>query len=156
MSHLYIYMIWTRHEITPRLIYVSFIHVYALTHLCLIYTHSLISTYLCASVRGTWRMYMCCITHPSKCVTWLIHVCSVTHPCVWHNASTRVTWLTQVCDVAHACVSHTWIRQRVWHVQTATHSYVGHSSFIVAFNQYGVASISRLLKIIGLFCKRAL
>jgi len=106
MCHLYIYMIWTCHEIVPRLIYVSFIHVYALTHLCLIYTHSFIRTYLCASVRGTWLIYMCCITHPSKCVTWLIHVCSVTHPCVWHNASARVIWLTEVCDVAHSCVWH--------------------------------------------------
>ena len=52
------------------------------------------------------------------------------------------------------CNTHTY--SAVIHCDTYTHSASSRSSSSVIFSGYGVATISRLLKIIGLFCKRAL
>jgi len=58
---------------------------------------------------------------PFICVTWLIHTCDMTLSYVWYCSFVYVAWFIHMCDM--------------------THSYVW----------YGVATISRLLKIIGLF-----
>ena len=98
----------------------------------------------------------------SRSVTWLIHVCDVTHSCLrrelvrgWDRHATifvavycdvlvTVTWCIRVRNMMLSCVRRdsllagTWLR-------------CGCMGEI-----YGVATIRRLLTIIGLFCKRAL
>ena len=63
------------------------------------------------------------------CVPWLIHVCAMTHSCVCHDSFACVTWFIHVKWFTHMCLSNHFI--------------------------YGVATIRRLHKITGLFCKRA-
>jgi len=92
-----------------------------------------------AGQRSVWHESFMYVWHDSLiCVTWLIHMCHMTHTYVWHDSFICVTWLIHICDM--------------------THSLVLYDSFIrvshVAFT-YGVAMISRLLKIIGVFCKKA-
>jgi len=67
----------------------------------------------------------------------------VTHSCVRHDSFIRVMWLIHVCDTNSAGVWSDLFICTKWlmYVRNMT---------------YGVATISRLLKIIGLFCKRAL
>jgi len=93
------------------------------------------------------------------CVTWLIHTCGVTQSCVGYDSVMCGAWLIHVWVVTHSLACHdsfmrwppvTWLLR----VYSMTHSCVyGMTHSCV---RYGVASISRLLKIIGLFCKRAL
>ena len=92
------------------------------------------------------------------CVTWLRSsyvivrdciLCHVVWPSIWHEEDLScqvwhesfvcVTWLIFTCEMTHSCS---------WHDS----SYMTHLIWVC----YGVATISRLLKIIGLFCKRAL
>ena len=138
------------------------------------------SCYLCV----TWFidvMHVCDMTHLCHayvwhdsfiCVTWLIHaestiflllraVCDMTHSYVWHDSCICVTWLMHMCDMAHAYVWHDSFICATWliHMCDMTHSYVWHDSFIHSQGVsycYGVTTIGRLLKIIGLFCKRAI
>jgi len=57
------------------------------------------------------------------------------------------------------CVQHTWI-SRIRNMNEPCHVHMSHVRYKWAISdkstRYGVARISRLLKIIGLFCKRAL
>jgi len=118
-----------------------------------------------------WRdSFMCDVI---VCATWIISACDMTHfcvgvplACVWHDSFMCVTWLIHVCDMTHSCVWrdsfmcvtglilcwYNWFQCVAWLVRVR----------VFAMNNtcettwYGVATISRLLKIIGLFCKRAL
>ena len=82
----------------------------------------------------TWVQYihthmhhrMCDMTH--SYVTCLIHIWDMTHQSVGHDTFMRVTWL----------------------MHTPLHASSQYGAV------YGVALVSRLLKITGLFCKRAL
>jgi len=86
-------------------------------------------------------LFMCDMSH--SCVTWLIwirhHLCDMTYSCV--------TWLIgmshQLCDMTYSCVTELISEPATVH-------------WICNVRHYVVATISRLLKIIGLFCKRAL
>jgi len=123
-------------------------------------------SFMCDMIHScvTWLIHTCDMTH--SCVTWLIHVwhdsfmCDMSHSHVWHDSfmcdmtHSCVTWLIQVwhdsfmCDMTHSCV--TWLTQ------------VRYPSFICdmppswVMSPYGVATMSGLLIITGLFCKRAL
>jgi len=108
---------------------------------------------------------MCTVTH------WYVYhdsfICIPTH-CglqpphvyVWHDSSICVTWLMHICvawliDMCamfiHMCGVTHWDMTWLIHMCDMTHWHLCHDSFI-----YGVATIRRLLKIIRLFCKRAL
>jgi len=65
-------------------------------------------------------------------VTWLIHMCDMAHWCVWHDSFMYMIWLIHKCDMTH------------WYV------------YDTSSGRYGVATISKIFRIIGLFCKRAL
>jgi len=113
----------------------------------------------------TWDMTHSYVWHASFiCVTWLIHMCDLTDSYVWHDSFMRVTWLIHMCDTTHSYVWHaSWripIREtRLIHMCDMPHDvflYVRHDSFVCVRSwrrAYGVAPISRLLKIIGLFCR---
>ena len=114
-------------------------------------THS----YVChdSFTRVTRLIQMCDMTHSFmwhdsfKCVTWLIQMCDMTHSNVWHDSFICVTWLIQMCDMTHSYVWHG--SSECVHV---THSNVWYDSNRI----YGLATISRLLENIDLFCKTAL
>jgi len=57
------------------------------------------------------------------------------------------------------CMQHTW-RSRISNMDESCHVRMSHVAYRWAISdmstRYGVATISRLLKIIGLFCKKAL
>jgi len=80
-------------------------------------------------------------------VTWLIHMCGMTHSYVWHDSFICVTWLIHTGDMTHSYV---------WH--DSSHSHTQEHVLKNIFSRtctYAVATIGRLLKILGLFCKRA-
>jgi len=119
-------------------------------------------------------------------VTWLIHICDMTYSYMWHASFIYVTWLIHICDMTHLYMWHDSFIYVTWliHTYDMTHSYMWHDSFIyvtwLSYGwsihmcamildgilihmcamklslEYGVATICRLLKIIGLFCKKAL
>ena len=87
-----------------------------------------------------------------------------THECVKSHA-----WMyhwTRMCDMTHWDMTHWdmthWDMTHSWMYHSTQTNRIGHVS--LSFSAYvmwcrsshGVATISRLLKIIGLFCKRAL
>ena len=86
---------------------------------------------------------------PSVCVTWLICMCAMTR--LWvleplpNTNMVCVTWPMCVCDITHMYVL------RKTKMCGMTRPYV----LEPLPNTHGVAAISRLLKNIGLFCKRA-
>jgi len=70
------------------------------------------------------------------CVPWLVHVCDVTH-------FICESWLVHACATAHLCVCYDLFLRETWLVAV----------FFQGEIMYGVAKITKLLKIIGLFCK---
>jgi len=83
-------------------------------------------------------------------VTWLIHKCHATYRWV-------MTYMNESC---HAFMSHVTYEEVMSCMNESCHTLVAHKCHATARAQrvvwYGVATISRLLKIPGLFCKRAL
>jgi len=124
----------------------------------------------------TWPIHMCdmpCVQHDLFILSvspWLICVCEMAHSYMWHGSFIHV--VTSYVYMNHVTCTHdsfihvTWFMYK-YDVTPMTHSYSAHhhDSFIYVSwlihicnmpCSYGVATISRLLKIICLFCKRAL
>ena len=137
----------------------------------------------CDPLKGVWHSYVTWLIHMRQeaithymtlsVVTWLVHT--------WHDSFMCVTWLIHMCDVAHTHVTwlmYTWHDSRICDmthtyvifgpcVRDMAHSYVPwlmhrwHGAFIWKWlihtwhgaYVYGLATMSRLLKIIGLFCR---
>ena len=105
------------------------------------------------------------MTHSHMChdsftyVPWLIHICAMTHSHMCHDSFIYATWLIYTCVMTH---SHTtWLI----HICAMTHSHVRHDSctnvsWLILDGVNGLRrwllTISRLLKIISLVCRRAL
>ena len=93
----------------------------------------------------TWRIHMC--------TAWLIHICDMTHLYVRHDT------LVVMCDMTHLylwnylfiCV--TWL---IHMCDMRLDLFICVTNLTSACTEYRVATISRLLKITGLFCRRAL
>jgi len=146
-----------------------------MTHSCMSYTREVAHLYV-------WRdSFICNMTHSCmSChirVRWLIHICDTTwisvavHVPLKTDAPTmyvNVTWLIHIYDTTYSYA--TWLIH-VWHVIYAWGGSFVHVRWLIyirndshyntirngSFNGipvgYGVASISRLLKMIGLFCR---
>ena len=97
-----------------------------------------------------WLIHMCHI----HCDTYLIWMCnSLTHSYV----SYPLTHSYVPYSSTHSHMSRSLTLSSVWHSRTT--SYVWHTlthNDTHCFSAYGVITISRLLRIKGLFCKRAL
>jgi len=90
----------------------------------------------------TWLIIHSYIWHVSFVrMTWRTYTCDMTQSYVWHDAFIGVAWLIHMSDVIHDSwlILVTCMRWLVYQLYT-----------------YRVATITRLLKIIGLFCKGAL
>jgi len=108
------------------------------------------------------------ITHAHHTHTSPHHVRVVTYLHVWRDACTCVQWLIHVCDVAwfvHMCKmtqSYAWQDSRIcvmWRIHICLVTQTTPAWLAVPKSShfhYGVATISRLLKITGLLCKKAL
>ena len=154
-----------------------FIHMSDVTHPCVWRDSSMCVTWLpvCNMIHSyvwhdsliyvTWLIHICDMVHgeqpvvaarerdvthsyvrndSSMCVTGLIRMCDITHPYVWRDSFTCVTWL-----ILLDCKTHSFVRTRlIWSCNGSgpTSGWAG----------YEGDSISRLFKIIGLFCKRTL
>jgi len=111
-------------------------------------------------------------------VTWLIRTVDVTHSYMWHDSfvsvyapsaitqrqvhsacmithNSHVTRNTRMHHVTHAnesCHKYDWVMPRIR--QCLSHAVTASTHCItITLHQYEVASVSRLLKIIGLFCR---
>ena len=148
----------------------SFICVTWLTHMCdMIHSYVWHDSFICV----TWLIHMCDVTHSYLwhdsliCVTWLIHMCeSLNHMCDMTHSYAHVTRSCEgrdsfcIRDMNHSFVWHdsfmcvTWLVRMRNMTRTWTSRYdVTH--FMCVTRWYGVATISRLLKFVRLFCKRA-
>jgi len=91
----------------------------------------------------SWLIHVSFMTH-----SWLIHDSFMTHSWLIHDSFMTLSWL-----IHESFMTHSWLI----HDSFMTHSCVIHVSFIChSCVWYGVALVSRIDKMIGLFCKRAL
>jgi len=140
------WLIYMRHLTHLHVWHDSFTYVTRLIHMCdMTHSHMWHDSFTCL----TWQIHMCDLTHrrPLK-VSWptlarwswlktmsrLREMRDLTRSYVWHDSFVCVTWLVGMCDLT---------RWYVWHTLLVC----------VTRHTYGVATISRLLKVIGLFCR---
>ena len=78
-------------------------------------------------------------------------------------------WVSRVAHMDELCCTYGWVMSHIWmshvtHMNESCHAYdwvmshirIRHVPLTSCPTWYGVASMSRLLKITGLFCKRAI
>ena len=113
--------------------------------------------------------------------TWLIHMRDMTHSYVCHDSFICVTWLIHMCDtnmnddVAHvnesrrtyewdmshirmshvehmneSCHTYDWV---MLHIRMSQVTHKKESCRTYEWDMYGVATCSRLLQMVGLFCR---
>jgi len=99
---------------------------------------SRVSTSHAAHINQAWHTYQCVMSH-----VWSSHVTQYTRV-MSHIHRSHVTRMNESCHTYQQVMPHIWTRH-VSHMHESCH----------ILSSYGVASCSRLLKIIGLFCKRA-
>jgi len=105
-----------------------------------------------------WLIHMCAMT-----LSYVWHdpsICAMTHSYVWHDPSMCVPWLIHMCDMTRSYQSNTWCV----YVRRSSHVYI----YIRVMSQiwmslwfrvlltniaYVVATVSRIDKRIGLFCR---
>ena len=99
------------------------------------------------------------------------HVTLANGSCHAHGWVMSHFWMSHVIHMNESCHAYEWVMSYIWmshgaHMNESCHTYDGTRARQVRkwgslkkFSKnlyYGVATISRLLKIVGLFCKRAL
>jgi len=168
-------VIWLirKYDVTHSYVwYGAFICVTCRIQMCdMTHSHVWYSAFICV----TWRIHMCDMTfshmrHDSflHATYWIfVYMFCASHICVcdmtlsqeWHDSFPCTTPLIHMRAMTRCYICVTWPT----HISDTNHSYLHHDFFLCATTKhtsqvftYGVASISRLLKIIGLFCKRAL
>jgi len=109
-------------------------------------------------IRDTTHSYVPCLLICDLFV-FGVFMCAITQA--------DVTWIQAYLPWAHLCYFMSHVHHRVWTRNLSTVktmkknliSLSGHFSILSKLSchiEYGVATMSRLLKIVGLFCKRAL
>jgi len=78
--------------------------------------------------------------------TWMCHVTHMNESCCTYECVISHIWMSHVTHMNDSCHTNEWVMSHIWLSHVISHISVW----------YGVATISRLLKITGLFCKRAL
>jgi len=146
----------------------SYICVTCLIHMCDM-SHSYVwhASYICVTclihcVTCLIHMHDDFVTCLIRCDTCLIHCVTCLIHCVTCLVSMRdnyVTCLLHLYDMAH--ISTAWHAYDIYMntgrgLTSSGQSAIPKTSLVMVEHVYGVATISRLLKIIGLFCKRAL
>jgi len=111
-------------------------------------------------ISSDYRRFKNRLTRPQtqhRCVVSIIHSCVVTHSCQTENLSIKIV-LDLLCNVSVCSVTLAALAQVF--VYSMAHLSVNRHGRCNVWHQRavpcGVATISRILKIIGLFCKRAL
>ena len=142
-------------------------HIYLYTHIYMWYLHKYILTMPRIQNKNMVPLHSfqkdllsAYLWHDSFAfVTRLLRVYDMTFFCVRHYSFTFVTWLLRVCDMTFFYVRQDSFTYATWllRVRDMTFFYVRHDSF-VSFTWsstvlYGVATVSRIDKIIGLFCR---
>jgi len=104
-------------------------------------------------VRNLLHICMCdmtrsCVSHASfMCETWLLRLWDMTHSCVWRDSFMCDTWL-----IVRNCLPllHTrYYTPVTTHLCIRSHNWKSHATQMI--ESYGVATVSRIDKIIGLF-----
>jgi len=111
------------------------------------------------SLDGGYDAFVCATTHSHVRLdsfsreTWLIHTWDTTHSYMWRDSFICATWLIHMWDLIHAYV------RRLVHM-CDFESFICATRIIyfcdMTYLQVRLEWLSRLLKIIGLFCKRDL
>ena len=102
-------------------------------------------------------VYVCvCVCCVYVCTYILAHTYYVTHfPTIEHSSPSRARFIVvPTCLCVCVCV-YIYIRTHIYHMWLISQQ-PNTAALPATDSWYGVAAISRLLKIIGLFCKRAL
>jgi len=162
-------VIWLNHVCDMPHLYVWYgsfmcvtclIHVRDMPHSCM--RHASFMRWHASFICLKCFIHMCDMPH--SCVTCLIHMSPQQPPNeklaalqVWHDSFVCVTWL--ITWLNHDClITNSYSRHLpficVWHDPCTTHSHVFERPIYTRC--YGVATTSRFLTIIGLFCKRVL
>jgi len=127
-------------------------------------------------MNGSCHMYEWVMSH-----VWMCHVTyTPTHDsCDIYGWVVSHTWISHVTHMNESCLTYEWVMSHIWlshvkHMNQSCHTYECIMSHVVklrlrvtwhiqmshviyvAYMDYGVATMSRLLKIVGLFCKKAL
>ena len=111
--------------------------------------HTWYHEYICA--RWLDKTPACVWCHALVGVTWLIHMFNMLIH-TWYHEFICVRWLDKTCT----CVLCDALIGVTWHFEMCSlmHSHASLDAFIQGGDvPYGVATISRLLTIIGLFCR---
>jgi len=145
--------IWKLNVWQDSFIYVAWI-IDDITHPCMWH-----DSFICV----IWLINMCDIWPIHICVTWLIHICSLNY--WWHD------WFTSGMPLegGHVQFSSHFKKENFFVLKNEktnlkilvenknVNTYVAWLLWhALIWGAYGVATTSRLLKITGLFCKRAL
>jgi len=90
-------------------------------------------------------------------VTYVAHttrMCAMSHSHVCHGSPTCVPWVVDMCTCKWLIISRShvymWVTYHT-HANDMSHAHVCHKSLLT--HSYGVATVSRIDKIIGLFCR---
>jgi len=145
---MYIYMYVNAHEFVDIYVYTYILYMYIWQKYEMNHLHVTLFVHLYDTAHSTWPIhplhdvFTCDMFHWHA--TWLLDTwhdpctCDMTHSHVWHDSFS--------CDTGHdafTCLTCDMTDSYVWLMTwEAWHTYT-----------YGVAMISRLLKIIGLFCR---
>ena len=81
-----------------------------------------------------------------------------THTYVSRDSCTHVVWLIHMCDMAHSYVRHDSFICVTWLIDNVNQCTLAQLNFmrdVTHLHWYGVATVSRINKITGLFCRIA-
>ena len=146
---------YTNHSLSAR---DSFIHEW-FVYVWMSHRHSMNDSYMYEWVTVTQWMIRICVTQIIH--IRIIHWVPVTHSyvtCLFHTRThhSYVTRIIHVRVIHWVPVTHLCVTSLIHMCDNKTHTFGGKRNLWThPLRAYGVASIRRLLKIIGLFCKRA-